>query len=72
MNDNRRFAVEWATSTLHKKPGRRRGRRRLGDESTVLVALSWGTYRTLTQHAGLDANQFESWLNALYRTMFLP
>ncbi len=72
MNDNRRFAVDWATSTLLEKPGRRRGLRRQETKASFWVALNWGTYRTLTQDAGLDAEQFESWLNALYRTTFLP
>ena len=53
MNRNRTYAVGWAASTLLAKPGRLpRVRRRLV-EATFWVALDWGTYRTLTAHAGL-------------------
>ena len=33
-------------------------------------AFDWATYRTLTQHAHLSGDQFESWLAAYYRGMF--
>jgi AcrR family transcriptional regulator len=72
MNGNRRYAVDWATSTLLRKPGRRRGLHRNDVKTWFWVALDWGTYRTLTQHAGLSPEQFERWLKAYYRNTFLP
>ncbi len=71
MNDNRAFAVRWATATLLAKPGRRKGLRRRDIESTFWVALDWGTYRTLTLHAHLTPDQFEAWLRRYYREALL-
>jgi TetR/AcrR family transcriptional regulator, regulator of autoinduction and epiphytic fitness len=72
MNDNRTFGVQWATKTLLKKAGRKRGLTRTQTEATFWVALDWSTYRTLTQQAGLDANQYETWLRRCYKATFLP
>jgi AcrR family transcriptional regulator len=72
MNDNRRFAVEWAAGTLLAKPGRRRGLRRRDVETSFWVALDWGTYRTLSHHASVSPARYEAWLNAYYRASFLP
>ncbi|HEY6961780.1 MAG TPA: TetR family transcriptional regulator [Gaiellaceae bacterium] len=72
MNENRRFAVSWAAKTLLAKPGRRRGLRRADVDTAFWVALDWGTYRTLTEHAGLTPAGFERWLVAYYRAQFLP
>lgn len=71
MNENRAFGVRWATATFLRKPGRRRGLRRREVEASFWVALDWGTYRTLTQQAGLDANGFERWLRRWYADLFL-
>jgi AcrR family transcriptional regulator len=71
MNRNRRFAIEWAAATLLAKPGRRRGLRRSEAEAAFWVALDWGTYRTLTQHARLSPAQLEAWLRGYYRAAFL-
>ena len=72
MNRNRAYAVSWATALLLAKPGRRPGLRRRDAESAFWVALDWGTYRTLTQHASLTAAGYERWLRNYYRLMFLP
>jgi hypothetical protein len=40
-------------------------------EASFWVALDWGTYRTLTQHAGLDPAGFEHWLRSWYAAAFL-
>lgn len=72
MNRNRRYAVGWATRMLLKKPGRRAGLRRGDVEAAFWVALDWGTYRTLTQHAGLSASEYEAWLRRYYRLVFMP
>ena len=71
MNDNRRYAVRWASGTLLAKPGRKPGLTRRQVETAFWVALDWATYRTLTDHAGLGLNQYETWLNRYYRDAFL-
>jgi AcrR family transcriptional regulator len=71
MNRNRTFAVGWAAKVLLGKPGRRSGLRRRDVESAFWVALDWGTYRTLTKHAGLSPDAFEAWLRRYYRASFL-
>ena len=40
--------------------------------STGLIALDWGTYRTLTEHAHLNPNQYETWLHRYYQATLLP
>ncbi len=72
MNRNRTYAVQWATSLLLTKQGRRRGLRRWEVETAFWVALDWGTYRTLTEHARLTAAGYEAWLRRYYRLVFLP
>ena len=71
MNDNRAFGVRWAASTLLAKPDARRDLTRGDVEAAFWVALDWGTYRTLTEHARLSANQYEAWLRWYYRSVFL-
>ena len=71
MNRNRAYAVDWATTLLLSKPGRRKGLRRHDAESTFWVALDWGTYRTLTHQARLTAAEYETWLRRYYRLVFL-
>lgn len=71
MNHNRRVGVRWATNTFLQKPGRQRGLRRESIEATFWVALDWGTFRTLTEQAGLSADDFEAWLRSYYTSMLL-
>jgi TetR/AcrR family transcriptional regulator, regulator of autoinduction and epiphytic fitness len=71
MNRNRDFAVRWATDTLWKKRGRRRGLTRARVAAAFWVALDWGTYTTLTERAGLDDDGFERWLREYYAAMLL-
>jgi AcrR family transcriptional regulator len=71
MNHNRRVGVLWATDTLLAKPGRKAGMSRRHVEAVFWVALNWGTFRTLTEQAGLDADSYESWLRGYYRSMLL-
>jgi AcrR family transcriptional regulator len=71
MNRNRAFGVRWATETLLGKRGRKRGLTRQQVEATFWVALDWGTYRTLTEHAGLTPDQFEQWLRRYYAANLL-
>lgn len=72
MSRNRDYAVGWATDTLLRKRGRRRGLRREQVASIFWVALDWGTYRTLSGEAGLDDDGYEAWLGAYYRALLLP
>ena len=71
MNANRRFGVRWAAETFLAKPGRRRGLRKRNVEAIFWNALDWGTYRTLTEHAGLSPDEFERWLESYYRSTLL-
>jgi GNAT superfamily N-acetyltransferase len=71
MNRNRAFAVDWATTLLLTKPGRKKGLRRRDVETAFWVALDWGTYRTLTLQARLTADEYEAWLRRYYRLVFL-
>lgn len=66
MNHNRRFGIRWATKTLLRKHGRRADLTERDVAVTFWVALDWGTYRTLTQQAGLSADEFECWLRRYY------
>lgn len=72
MNRNRAYGVHWATETLLSKPGRRPRLRRRHVETVFWVALDWGTYRTLTEQAGLDDTGYEDWLRAYYSATLLP
>jgi AcrR family transcriptional regulator len=72
MNDNRAYGVRWATETLLRKPGRRPRLRSDYVESIFWVALDWGTYRTLTEQAGLDDDAYERWLRGYYAATLLP
>ena len=72
MNENRAFGVDWATTTLLRKRGRRRGLTRRRAEPIFWVALDWATYRTLTEHAGLDDGDYEAWLRDYYTATLLP
>jgi len=71
MNHNRRYGVRWAAATLMSKPGRRMTLTDPEAKATFWVALDWGTYRTLTRHAGLSPQQFEDWLRSYYARQFL-
>jgi AcrR family transcriptional regulator len=72
MNRNRRHGVEWATDTLLAKRGRRRGLDRTDVAAVFWIALDWGTYRTLTDLAGLDDEGYEEWLRSYYSGQLLP
>jgi AcrR family transcriptional regulator len=70
MNQNRRFGVRWAARTLLRKRGARRISRQEA-ERIFWVALDWGTYRLLTEQAGLDADGYEAWVAGYYSRMLL-
>lgn len=60
-----------AATTLLGKPGRNETLSPAQTEAIFWVALDWGTYRTLTQHAGLDADEYERWLRRYYHALLL-
>jgi AcrR family transcriptional regulator len=70
MNHNRRVGVRWATRTLLSKPQTSHLEPRWV-KPVFLVAFDWGTYRVLTEVAGLSAARYEDWLKGYYRKMFL-
>jgi AcrR family transcriptional regulator len=72
INHNRADGVRWATETLLSKPGRRPRLRRRYVETVFWVVVDWGTYRTLTEQAGLDDDGYENWLRAYYAATLLP
>jgi AcrR family transcriptional regulator len=72
MNENRAYGVRWATDTLLTKPGRKARLTRKEIEQTFWVALDWGTYRTLTEHAHLNPAAYERWLQRYYGATLLP
>jgi hypothetical protein len=60
--------VRWAARTLLAKPGMRQvGAEEI--EPLFLIAFDWGTYRVLTEVAGLSADEYEPWLRSYYRRM---
>ena len=69
MTDNRRFAVDWAASTLRSKRDTPAGVGPPYAENVFWVALDWSTYRALTRDRGLDVDEFERWLREYYRRM---
>jgi AcrR family transcriptional regulator len=71
MNENRRFGIRWATRTLLGKKGRDPALTPPETEAHFWVAFDWGTYRTLTTHAGLTPDEFQDWLAGYYRRVFL-
>lgn len=67
---HRLVGVRWAASTLLAKQGM--GHRLAeGVEPIYLVAFDWGTYRVLTEVAGLSADEYEASLASSYRRMLL-
>jgi hypothetical protein len=72
MNENRRFGIGWATQNLLSKPGHDESLDPPRVEALFWIAFDWGTYRTLTTHAGLTPDEFQDWLAGYYRRVFLP
>jgi AcrR family transcriptional regulator len=70
MNYNRLVGVRWAAETLLAKPGMDHlAPEKL--EPIFLVAFDWGTFRALTEVAGLTAGEYQAWLSSYYRKMLL-
>src|SRR5919202_812145 len=71
MTHNLRFGLDTAAETLLAKPGVRAGLTPQETREILLVAMHWGTYRTLTAMAHLDVDAVEAWINRYYRRMLL-
>lgn len=68
---NRRTGVRWATELFLSKTGRPPGAERADVEPIFWVTVNWGTYRTLTELAGLGDDGYEDWLRRYYAAMLL-
>ena len=71
MTANRRFGAHWAATTLLTKPGTRPGLTLGQAERDFVIAIDWGTYRTLTRELGLTPGQVHGWIRNYYQRMFL-
>jgi hypothetical protein len=71
MTANRRFGARWAATTLLTKPGTRPGLTLQQAERDFVIAIDWGTYRTLTGELGLTPGQVRDWMHSYYQRMFL-
>jgi AcrR family transcriptional regulator len=71
INRNREDGVQWAARTLLGKAGTDHLDARTV-ERIFWVALDWGTYRLLTGHVGLDADDYQEWIADYYQRMFFP
>lgn len=71
MTANRRFGARWAATTLLTKPGTRPGLTLEQAERDFVIAIDWGTYRTLTGELGLTPGQVRDWMRRYYQRMFL-
>src|SRR6185312_10902426 len=68
---NRGSGVRWATELFLSKPGRPAGAERAEVEPIFWVTVNWGTYRTLTELAGLDDDGYEDWVRRYYAALLL-
>jgi len=71
MTANRRFGARWAATTLLTKPGHRPGLTLEQAERDFVIAMDWGTYRTLAGELGLTPGQVRDWIRSYYLRMFL-
>ena len=71
MTANRRFGAHWAATTLLTKSGHRPGLTLEQAERDFVIAMDWGTYRTLTGELGLTSGQMRDWIRSYYQRMFL-
>jgi AcrR family transcriptional regulator len=71
MNHNRRFGARWAAETLLQKPGVRPDLTLEEAEQIFVIAIDWGTYRTLSGELGLSREQVQEWIRRYYQRMLL-
>ena len=71
MTHNRRFGARWAAETLLQKPGVRPELTLEEAQRIFVIAIDWGTYRTLTDELGLTREQVQEWIRHYYQRMLL-
>ena len=71
MLHNRRFGARWAAETLLRKPGAPADLTLEEAERVFVLAIDWGTYRTLTDELGLSPDAARAWIERYYRRMLL-
>jgi AcrR family transcriptional regulator len=71
MTHNRRFGARWAAEILMRMGGRREDLTLEEAERIFLVAIDWGTFRTLTAEAGMSSDDVRRWIERYYRRMLL-
>ena len=57
--------VRWAAKTLLGKPNTSHLTKEAA-ETVFWIAIDWATYRTLSAYAGLNDEQYETWLRTYY------
>src|SRR5262249_25574217 len=68
---NARLGSHWATEPILSCPGLRADATAEFVETTLRVAMDWGTYRMLTTERGLSPEEYEAWMREYYARMLL-
>jgi AcrR family transcriptional regulator len=71
MRANARFGARWACEQIVTKPGLRADATPDLVETTLLVAMDWGTYRLLTTERALTPESYEAWMRHYYARVLL-
>jgi AcrR family transcriptional regulator len=71
MLANVRFGAHWAAEHIMGKPGLRADATIEMVETTLRVAMDWGTYRLLASEFGLSPEGYEAWMRDYYARMLL-
>jgi AcrR family transcriptional regulator len=66
-----RYGLHWTAEVLLQKPGVRADLTVREAEETILTALDWNTYRTLTMKVGLTPEGVQAWTMRFFRRMLL-
>ncbi len=71
MTKNWRFGGRWAAEIALQKPGIRTDLTLTEAEQIFLLAMDWGTYRTLTTKLNLTPEDAQAWILRYYKNMLL-
>jgi AcrR family transcriptional regulator len=66
-----RYGLHWTAVLLLQKPGVRADLTVREAEETIVTALDWNTYRTLTMKVGLTPEGVQAWTMRFFRRMLL-
>jgi AcrR family transcriptional regulator len=66
-----RYGLHWTAEVLLQKPGVRADLTVREAEETIVTALDWNTYRTLTMKVGLTPEGVQAWTMRFFRRMLL-